>query len=142
MNQLFRNMSFRSQILTILLLITFMLSGFSLVLVHAVDKMNHVSNEIKDEDVPQMVWLSYWEEQLNIKEYIVKNNLKNPTVSLIEEYQSYDTRVIENNERYKQPVPKSLIPLKEKIELLDFKISNNVQGLLKYGDIEGAKEYL
>ncbi|MEH7510940.1 two-component sensor histidine kinase, partial [Priestia megaterium] len=79
MNQLFRNMSFRSQILTILLLITFMLSGFSLVLVHAVDKMNHVSNEIKDEDVPQMVWLSYWEEQLNIKEYIVKNNLKNPT---------------------------------------------------------------
>lgn len=142
MNQLFRNMSFRSQILTILLLITFMLSGFSLVLVHAIDKMNHVSNEIKDEDVPQMVWLSYWEEQLNIKEYIVKNNLKNPTVSLIEEYQSYDTRVIENNERYKQPVPKSLIPLKEKIELLDFKISNNVQGLLKYGDIEGAKEYL
>ncbi len=142
MNQLFRNMSFRSQILTILLLITFMLSGFSLVLVHAVDKMNHVSNEIKDEDVPEMVWLSYWEEQLNIKEYIVKNNLKNPTVSLIEEYQSYDTRVIENNERYKQPVPKSLIPLKEKIELLDFKISNNVQGLLKYGDIEGAKEYL
>ncbi|MEI2439827.1 two-component system sensor histidine kinase AtoS [Priestia megaterium] len=142
MNQLFRNMSFRSQILTILLLITFMLSGFSLVLVHAVDKMNHVSNEIKDEDVPQMVWLSYWEEQLNIKEYIVKNNLKNPTVSLIEEYQSYDTRVIEDNEKYKQPVPKSLIPLKEKIELLDFKISNNVQGLLKYGDIEGAKEYL
>ncbi|MEH7136433.1 sensor histidine kinase, partial [Priestia megaterium] len=63
-------------------------------------------------------------------------------VSLIEEYQSYNTRVIENNERYKQPVPKSLIPLKEKIELLDFKISNNVQGLLKYGDIEGAKEYL
>lgn len=62
MNQLFRNMSFRSQILTILLLITFMLSGFSLVLVHAIDKMNHVSNEIKDEDVPQMVWLSYWEE--------------------------------------------------------------------------------
>ncbi len=48
------------------------------------------------------------------KEYIVKNNLKNPTVSLIEEYQSYNTRVIENNERYKQPVPKSLIPLKEK----------------------------
>ncbi len=142
MNQLFRNMSFRSQILTILLLITFMLSGFSLVLVHAIDKMNHVSNEIKDEDVPQMVWLSYWEEQLNIKEYIVKNNLKNPTVSLIEEYQSYDTRVIEDNEKYKQPVPKSLIPLKEKIELLDFKISNNVQGLLKYGDIEGAKEYL
>lgn len=142
MNQLFRNMSFRSQILTILLLITFMLSGFSLVLVHAVDKMNHVSNEIKDEDVPQMVWLSYWEEQLNIKEYIVKNNLKNPTVSLIEEYQSYDTRVIEDNEKYKQPVPKSLIPLKEKIELLDFKISNNVQGLLKYGDIEGAKDYL
>ena len=142
MNQLFRNMSFRSQILTILLLITFMLSGFSLVLVHAIDKMNHVSNEIKDEDVPQMVWLSYWEEQLNIKEYIVKNNLKNPTVSLIEEYQSYDTRVIEDNEKYKQPVPKSLIPLKEKIELLDFKVSNNVQGLLKYGDIEGAKEYL
>lgn len=142
MNQLFRNMSFRSQILTILLLITFMLSGFSLVLVHAIDKMNHVSNEIKDEDVPQMVWLSYWEEQLNIKEYIVKNNLKNPTVSLIEEYQSYDTRVIENNERYKQPVPKSLIPLKEKIELLDFKISNNVQGLLKYGDVKGAQEYL
>lgn len=71
-----------------------------------------------------------------------ENNLKNPTVSLIEEYQSYDTRVIEDNEKYKQPVPKSLIPLKEKIELLDFKISNNVQGLLKYGDIEGAKEYL
>ncbi|MFL0474876.1 ATP-binding protein [Priestia sp. 179-F W1.4 NHS] len=142
MNQLFRNMSFRSQILTILLLITFMLSGFSLILVHAVDKMNHVSNEIKDENVPQMVWLSYWEEQLNIKEYIVKNNLKNPTVSLIEEYQSYDTRVIEDNEKYKQPVPKSLIPLKEKIDLLDFKISNNVQGLLKYGDVEGAQEYL
>ncbi|MFC0272918.1 ATP-binding protein [Metabacillus herbersteinensis] len=136
-------LSFRTKILTILLLITLLLSGFSLILVQSIDEMSTVSQKIEDNNIPELVWLSYWEEELNTKEYLVKTYVADDfCCNFIERYYTYKLEDYKSLDEELTLPPKSLENVQTSIELLDFKIMNNVQGLLLYGDKEAARRYI
>ncbi|MGM7724021.1 ATP-binding protein [Metabacillus sp. Hm71] len=141
MKKLSRNMSFRTKILTILLLLTVVLSGFSLVLVQSIEDITQISNKIKERNIPELMWLSQLEKELDVKEYIVESAIKNDMCcEMIEEYQAYAS--FDHSEDNEDSIPKSLAPLKKSIDLLDFMMINNVQGLLNYNDKKAAEEYI
>ncbi|TYR79149.1 HAMP domain-containing protein [Priestia megaterium] len=143
MNNLIDKMSFRSKILSVLLFITVLLSGLSFILVYSIDDVNEISNQLKDEDIPEIIWLSYWEEELHIKQYIVENSLAdNLCCEFVKEYEQSDQSFNKDHQIQNTPMPESLQSLQERIELLDFKVSNNVDGLLRYGDTKAAKRYI
>ncbi|HWO97698.1 MAG TPA: ATP-binding protein [Bacillus sp. (in: firmicutes)] len=144
MNRFILKMPFRNKILIILLLNTVLLSGFSLISVQSIEEISLVSDKIKDQNIPELVWISYWEEELSIKEYIVHSYT---TKSLNEDHfiEAYTSQEIKNFQHVQEkevPVPKSLKKFKTKMDLLDFAILNNVQGLIQYGDEEAAKKYI
>lgn len=141
MRKLFRNMSFRAKLLTMLLSLTIGLSGFSLILVHSIEDVNQVSNKIKGKNIPELIWLSELEEELTIKEFIVKNYIDNDRCcNLIETYQSYDSEGLDELEE--DSVPGDMSDYKRRMDLLDFVIMNNVQGLLMYNDRKSAEDYI
>lgn len=141
MRKLFRNMSFRAKLLTMLLSLTIGLSGFSLILVHSIEDVNQVSNKIKGKNIPELIWLSELEEELTIKEFIVKNYINNDRCcNLIETYQSYDSEGLDELEE--DSVPGDMSDYKRRMDLLDFVIMNNVQGLLMYNDRKSAEDYI
>ncbi|MDQ0242480.1 two-component system sensor histidine kinase AtoS [Bacillus fengqiuensis] len=143
MEKNFLNMSFRSKILIILLLNTILLSGFSLIFVQSVEEINGVSKKIKDRNIPELMWISHWEEELSIKQYVVENyDSNNFGDDFIDTYKSMEPDHFHSIHKQPPPIPKSLETFKTKMDLLDFSIMNNVQGLLQYGDTEGAKNYI
>ncbi|WP_220387607.1 MULTISPECIES: sensor histidine kinase [Priestia] len=106
--------------------------------------MSVVSQKLKDEEIPELVWLSYWEEELHVKQYIVSNNLdrNDCCTSVVTEYKQYGNHAISRVENDQLAFPASLQQLKEQIQLLDFQINNNVAGLIAYEDQEAAATYL
>jgi two-component system, NtrC family, sensor histidine kinase AtoS len=134
-------MSFRTKILTILLLLTLVLSGFSLILLQSIEDITQVSNKITRTNIPELFWLSQLEEELRVKEYIVESFIENDfCCNLVEDYQSYDSEGYDGLE--KDSIPKTLSNFKKRVDLLDFVIVNNVQGLLNYNDKEAARDYI
>lgn len=143
MEKNFWNMSFRSKILIILLLNTILLSGFSLIFVHSIEEINGVSKKIKDRNIPELMWISHWEEELSIKQYVVENYDSNHLdETFIETYKSLEPDHFHSTHEQPPPIPKSIETFQTKMDLLDFAMLNNVQGLLQYGDKEGAKNYI
>ncbi|MBO1513005.1 two-component sensor histidine kinase [Metabacillus sp. BG109] len=141
MKKLIKNMSFRTKILTILLILTFIFSGFSLILVQSIEDITQVSNKIKGTNIPELFWLSQLEEELHVKEYIVESVIDNDMCcNLVADYQNYDAQGSEELEE--NSIPKSLDNYNKRVDLLDFVIVNNVQGLLNYNDKKGAEEYI
>ncbi|WP_338789377.1 ATP-binding protein [Metabacillus sp. FJAT-53654] len=141
MKKIIRDMSFRSKILTILLIFTLIFSGFSLILVQSIEDITQVSNKIKGTNIPELFWLSQIEEELDVKEYIVESVIDNDMCcNLVEDYQNYDAQSSEELEE--NSLPKSLDNFNKRVDLLDFVIVNNVQGLLNYNDKKGAEEYI
>lgn len=139
--KLVRNMSFRTKILTILLLLTLVLSGFSLILVQSIEDITQVSNKITRTNIPELFWLSQLEEELSVKEYIVESFIENDfCCNMVEDYQSYDSEGYDGLEE--DSIPKTLSNFKKRVDLLDFMIVNNVQGLLNYNDKEAARDYI
>ncbi|WP_078411612.1 sensor histidine kinase [Priestia abyssalis] len=143
MEKNFSNVSFRSKILIILLLNTILLSGFSLIFVQSIEEINQVSIKIKDRNIPEFMWISHWKEELSIKKYMIESyDSNNFGQEFIETYKSLEPDDFHSMQAKKPPVPKSLEPFKRKMDLLDFAVMNNVQGLIQYGDKEGAKNYI
>lgn len=143
MNKRFWKMSFRSKILIILLLNTILLSGFSLIFVQSIQEINSVSLKIKDKNIPELMWISHWREELGIKKYVVESYDSNHfDHDFIETYKSLEPDQFHSMHENQPPVPKSLETFKTKMDLLDFAVMNNVQGLIRYGDKEGAKKYI
>ncbi|WP_226669900.1 sensor histidine kinase [Metabacillus litoralis] len=141
MKKLVKIMSFRSKILTTLLLLTLLLSGFSLILVQSIEEITKVSNKIKRTNIPELYLLNHWEKELGVKEYIVNDYLANDLCcNLIEEYQAYTLDKEEKLES-SDSIPDSLNNIKKRLELLDFMIINNIQGLIDYGDKPATREY-
>ncbi|WP_456276821.1 sensor histidine kinase [Bacillus sp. AK128] len=142
MKNLLNRMSFRSKILTILLLITMLLTSYSFFLVQSIEEINGVSKAIEETSIPEMVWLSHWEEELHFKKYIINHDLKGEfCCDFIEEYNTYSTSY-HNQIKHHGDLPETLEQLNREIELLDFIILNNVQGLVYFGDQEAAKKYI
>ncbi|AQX56242.1 sensor histidine kinase [Priestia flexa] len=144
MKNVISKLSFRSKILSSLLVIALLLSGLSFIFVYSIDDLSVVSQKLKDEEIPELVWLSYWEEELHVKQYIVSNNLdrNDCCTSVVTEYKQYGNHAISRVENDQVAFPASLQQLKEQIQLLDFQINNNVAGLIAYEDQEAAGTYL
>ncbi|MBN8252713.1 ATP-binding protein [Priestia flexa] len=144
MKNVISKLSFRSKILSSLLVIALLLSSLSFIFVYSIDDLSGVSQKLKDEEIPELVWLSYWEEELHVKQYIVSNNLdrNDCCTSVVTEYKQYGNHAISRVENDQVAFPASLQQLKEQIQLLDFQINNNVAGLIAYEDQEAAATYL
>ncbi|MEC0667586.1 sensor histidine kinase [Priestia flexa] len=144
MKNVISKLSFRSKILSSLLVIALLLSSLSFIFVYSIDDLSVVSQKLKDEEIPELVWLSYWEEELHVKQYIVSNNLdrNDCCTSVVTEYKQYRNHAISRVENDQVAFPASLQQLKEQIQLLDFQINNNVAGLIAYEDQEAAATYL
>lgn len=143
MNKSFLKMPFRNKILTVLLLNTIILSGFSLIFVQSIEEINLVSKKVKDHNIPGIVWISYWEEELSIKQHIVETYiLNNDSTRFIERYQSQERKEFPRIKEKQVPIPRSMESIEREMKLLDFIIVNNVQGLIMYGDEEASKKYI
>ncbi|UCZ52757.1 two-component sensor histidine kinase [Bacillus shivajii] len=144
MKTFIKNLSFRSKILTALLCTTLLLSSFSFILIHSIEEVNEVSYEIKNKHIPELAWISQWEEELKSKEYMVENAIINDfCCDFIEKYAllNHNAQREEVIDRYGD-VPEALSHTKREIERLDFMIMNNVQGLLIIEDHGGAVRFI
>ncbi|MFD1739824.1 ATP-binding protein [Bacillus salitolerans] len=140
MNRIQKNMSFRSKIVTVLLMITVILTSYSLFLVHDIEKINTVSESIQDTSIPELIWLSHWEEELTIKKFMVQNYIDNDLCcNFSDTYKSTDDNEFAH---IHGKVPETLEDVKRQVALLDFLIVNNVQGLVEFDDKLAAKEYI
>ncbi|MCT2537478.1 ATP-binding protein [Aquibacillus koreensis] len=138
-----QKLSFRNKILTILLFITVLFSIFALILVHSIGKVSDVTSEIKDDNIPEIVWLTYWEKELDIKEYMVTSYMRNDFQNGFMEV--YEKNELESNkemvEKYGE-VPESVERFERDINLLDFTILGKVQGMLKFDNIATTKKVI
>ncbi|PYZ92958.1 two-component sensor histidine kinase [Salipaludibacillus keqinensis] len=134
-----RNMTFRSKILSVLLLTTALLSSFSFVFIQSMNEMNQVSDDLTNRNIPEFVWLSHWEETLHVKEHMVETALISEfCCDFIDRYEVYQRDADEELiEEYGQ-VPRALEHLKREMDLLDFLIINEVSGLISFGSEDAA----
>ncbi|MFC4404277.1 sensor histidine kinase [Gracilibacillus xinjiangensis] len=144
MSNLFKQLSLRNKLLTILLTIMVIFSGFSIFLIQSIDEISKVTNSIKDENLPQLVWYNYWEKELQIKKNLVETQFDYPTnEDFISEYASVvNTLKEEGSLEDIIELPEGLEELNNRIMLLDFIIENKVSGLLEYDDADAAKNVL
>ncbi|OES43862.1 sensor histidine kinase [Domibacillus iocasae] len=143
MKKRFIHMSFRHKILTVLLVNTLLLSGFSLVFVQSIEDVQTVGHRINKTDIPEVVWISYWKEDINIKKYIVESYLSGSSGgTLIGAYEEQDEKTVQPISGQKVAIPKTLEPFSRDIDRLDFLIENNVKGLLLNGNNEKAAAYV
>ncbi|MCE7791696.1 ATP-binding protein [Salipaludibacillus sp. CUR1] len=148
MGKFFKNMTFRSKILSILLIITILLASFSFVIIQSIKEVNQVSDDVQNTSLPEHFWLSYWEQELRMKEYMAETAVE--TNFCCDFADTYEQRQQETEEQVREdhgPVPDSLSSVKREIDLLDFLVTNNVRGLVEYGNFQAAaalieEEYL
>ncbi|MDT8861572.1 ATP-binding protein [Alkalihalobacillus sp. MEB130] len=143
MRQYLKHISFRSKILTVLLLTTLLLSSFSFVLIQSIEQINKGLNEINKHHIPELVWISHWEDELHTKHYTVKQFVVNDLCcELVESYNSISREYVDTLLVNYDAIPAALEPLKSEIDLLDFKIENEIQGLLTFGDKEAVVNFI
>lgn len=143
MKKRFIHMSFRHKILTVLLVNTLLLSGFSLIFVQSIEEVQTVGQRINKTDIPEVVWISHWQEDLNVKKYIVESYLSGSSGgTLIGAYEEQNEKTIRPISGEEVAIPKTLEPFSRDIDRLDFLIENNVKGLLLNGNNERAAVYL
>ena len=143
MKKRFIHMSFRHKILTVLLVNTLLLSGFSLIFVQSIEEVQTVGQRINKKDIPEVVWISHWQEDLNVKKYIVESYLSGSSGgALIDAYEKQNEKDIQPISGQEVAIPKTLEPFSRDIDRLDFLIENNVKGLLLNGNNEKAAVYL
>ncbi|WP_227521977.1 sensor histidine kinase [Bacillus solitudinis] len=141
--RLLKNLTFRSKILAMLLLTTLLLSSYSFVLISSIDEVNQVSNEIQHNNIPELTWISYWEKELSNKEHMIESYIANGYCCyFIENYESFLENSKEHTRQELTSVPASLEHVKREIDLLDFMVMNNVNGLLAIEDLAATKNFL
>ncbi|GAE37432.1 sensor histidine kinase [Halalkalibacter akibai] len=138
-----KKMSFRNKILIVLLLTTMILSSFSFILLHSIDQVNTVSQEINQNTIPELVWLTHWQQELLTRKMLIEGYIENNHCCyIVESYQSFISTSDDEVKLSNGDPPKSLVPLKTEIDLLDFAIMNKVQGLILFSDQEILESYL
>ncbi|WP_052002481.1 sensor histidine kinase [Halalkalibacter wakoensis] len=143
MKNFMKKMSFRNKILIVLLLTTMILSSFSFVLLHSIDQVNTVSQEINQNTIPELVWLTHWQQELHTRKMLIEGYIENDHCCyIVESYQSLIASSDDEVNLSHGDPPHSLVPLKTEIDLLDFTILNKVQGLILFSDQETLETYL
>ncbi|WP_058307513.1 sensor histidine kinase [Gracilibacillus massiliensis] len=135
----FNKFSFRNKLLSILLIVMVIFSGFSLLLIQSIENVSKVTNTIKDENIPTLIWYNQWEKELEIKKQLVTNHVDNNFAGDFEaDFSEHD--IVSNNATLQDEfsIPKSVESLHNQLMLLDFIITNKVYGLLEYNETEAA----
>ncbi|GAE91282.1 hypothetical protein JCM21714_227 [Gracilibacillus boraciitolerans JCM 21714] len=139
----FNKFSLRNKILSMLLFVMIIFSGFSLLLIQSIDDVNTVTHSIKRDNIPALVWYSQWEKELKIKKQLV---IKQVEINFENDFQSdfnnYDT--VHNTAVLQKEVhiPEELKSIQNQIMALDFTIRNKVFGLLEYQEKDAAKNVI
>ncbi|ADU31906.1 sensor histidine kinase [Evansella cellulosilytica] len=139
-----RKMTFRSKILSTLILLVLLLTSFSFILVQSIGDVKDVSNEINHTNIPEIVWISHLEKELALREHFVQNELDNGLdESFIAHYETLRNSTLSEDivEKHDE-IPSSLADIQRHISLLDHLILNNVRGLLTIGDNVGAETFI
>ncbi|RCW64837.1 ATP-binding protein [Saliterribacillus persicus] len=141
MKRWLRLVTLRNKILFILLGIIFIFSCFTIVLTNSISEVNEVTYTIKEDNIPELLWYSYWEKELDIKEYMVIHYLQNDFEgNFVEQYEENEMEMQKENNLIE--LPSTLENYNSRINLLDFIIVNEVSGLLEYNNVEAAKEVI
>lgn len=148
MKGILTNVTFRSKILSSLLLLTILFSSFSFVFIQSIGEMNQVSDDLSNRNIPDHIWLTHWEENLAVKEYIVETALITEfCCEFVDRYEQYQAEMDEHLLEDYGEVPLELESKLRDINRLDFLITNQIRGLISYGNEEAAirmieEEYL
>ncbi|WP_280769643.1 sensor histidine kinase [Salipaludibacillus daqingensis] len=139
MKGFFTNMTFRSKILSVLLLTTILFTSFSFVFIHSMDEMNQVSDDLSNRNIPELIWLTHWQENLQVKEHLVETAIMTDfCCEFIEQYEEYQAEMDEKLLQDFGTIPTELENTKRDIDRLDFMITNEIRGLISFGNEEYA----
>ncbi|SFL83591.1 two-component system, NtrC family, sensor histidine kinase AtoS [Gracilibacillus orientalis] len=139
----FRKFSLRNKLLCILLTVMVVFSGFSLLLIQSIEEVSTVTNSIKDENIPEIVWLNQWEKELEIKKQIVLSNSHTDFEhDFQQKFEENDIRTSSMELRDEIPIPESIENIHKQLMLLDFTVTNKVFGLLEYNEVEAARKVI
>ncbi|SER15292.1 two-component system, NtrC family, sensor histidine kinase AtoS [Gracilibacillus ureilyticus] len=143
MSNFIKQLSLRNKLLTILLIILVIFSGFSIFLIQSIDEISKVTNKIKDDNLPNLVWYNHLEKELKIKKNLVEAHVNYQThEEFIEEYESIVQTLERESIEEITELPNSIEQLNNRVMLLDFIITNKVAGLLEYREKDAAESVL
>ncbi|WP_208588234.1 ATP-binding protein [Gracilibacillus suaedae] len=139
----FQKFSLRNKLLCILLTVMVIFSGFSLLLIQSIEEVSDVTNTIKDENLPEIVWLNQWEQELAIKKQIVLSYSHTDFEhDFQQEFEENEVATSSLELAEEIPIPDSIESIHKQLMLLDFTVTNKVFGLLEYGEVEAARNVI
>ncbi|WP_113930261.1 ATP-binding protein [Bacillus sp. P14.5] len=143
MNKMLGKISFRNKITSILLFITLLLSGYSLVLVESIDQVNEIGTAIRSESLPEVLWLTHWEKELAVKEHLAEGYLLDSLCcGFLESYDQVQEKSDQELISQYGDIPEELTELRNEISLLDFNVENKFKGLILYNNERGAEDFI
>ncbi|MGP4042289.1 ATP-binding protein [Gracilibacillus sp. D59] len=139
----FQKFSLRNKLLCILLSVMVIFSGFSLLLIQSIEEVSKVTNTIKDDNIPEIVWFNQWEKELEIKKQIVLNHSNTDFEhNFQQKFEDNDITISSQELREQIPIPESIESIHKQLMLLDFIVTNKVFGLLEYDEVEAARNVI
>ncbi|SDO38558.1 sensor histidine kinase [Alkalicoccus daliensis] len=143
MNERIRKWSLRSKIFIVLLLLTALLSSLSFFFINSLGEMNEVSEVITEDNVPELIWLSHWDSQLMMKEELMEVGIETAfCCAFVQRYEMFREDARTSMEEVYGAPPASLETLEREMEMLDFLILNQVNGLINLNNIESAEAFI
>lgn len=143
MRDFFKQFSLKNKLLSILLFILVIFSGFSLFLIQSIDEISEITNRIKNKNIPELTWYKQLEQEVMIKKYLVEAHLeKGIEPDLVDKYQDLETEQQASDLSELMPIPKDLEAYQNQVQTLDFIIVNKVGGLLEYENQEVAEDVI
>ncbi|SES00668.1 sensor histidine kinase [Salisediminibacterium halotolerans] len=143
MKLLLQQMTFRSKILIIFLALTVLLMTFSVFLIRGIDQMNQTGNQIAEEDVPELIWVYHYEEQLNVREYMVSHAKDNFfCCDFADTYENYIDQSADDLRDNMPEKPETIETIEHQIEALDFLILNHIRGLIRFSGPTAAETFV
>ncbi|QGH34864.1 HAMP domain-containing protein [Gracilibacillus salitolerans] len=139
----FQKFSLRNKLLSILLIFMVIFSGFSLLLIQSIEDVSDVTNTIKDENIPELVWFNQWEKELEIKKRMVLSHSNTDFEhDFQQEFEENDISINSLELIDDIPIPESIESIHKQLMLLDFTVTNKVFGLLEYDEVEAARNVI
>ncbi len=103
------------------------------------DEMNQVSDDLSNRNIPELIWLTHWQENLQVKEHLVETAIMTDfCCEFIEQYEEYQAEMDEKLLQDFGTIPTELENTKRDIDRLDFMITNEIRGLISFGNEEYA----
>ncbi|ADH98528.1 sensor histidine kinase [Salisediminibacterium selenitireducens] len=142
MQSYLRELSFRSKILMILLLMTLLLSSIAVILTRGIDQINDQGQQIIQEDLPALEWLYQLDMELSVKTHMMEQGARTGyCCSFTERYQEAVEQASEERESITGHKPVMIDRLERELDYLDFLVTNHIDGLLRFSGLEAVESY-